>query len=97
RTIQTLEQYLRVFIDKDHKNWDELLDQAEFSYNSNKSASTNLSSFEAMNGFQPLTLVSIALARSNNSALTSSETLSWMPKDEWPASMTDTERTLPSW
>ena len=68
RTIQTLEQYLRVFIDKDHKNWDELLDQAEFTYNSNKSASTNLSPFEAMNGYQPLIPVSIALARSDNRA-----------------------------
>jgi hypothetical protein len=62
RTIQTLEQYLRVFIKKDHTNWDELLDQAEFTYNSNKSASTNLSPFEAMYGFQPLTPVSNALA-----------------------------------
>jgi hypothetical protein len=62
RTIQTLEQYLRVFIDKDHTNWDELLDQAEFTYNSNKSASTNLSPFEAMYGFQPSTPVSNALS-----------------------------------
>ena len=66
RTIQTLEQYLRIFINKDHKNWDELLGQAEFTYNSNKSASTNLSPFEAMNGYQPLTPVSIALTRPDN-------------------------------
>jgi len=62
RTIQTLKQYLRVFINKDHSNWDELLDQAEFTYNSNKSASTNLSPFEAMYGFQPSTPVSNALS-----------------------------------
>jgi transposase InsO family protein len=62
RTIQTLEQYLRVFVEKDHSNWDELLDQAEFTYNSNKSASTNYSPFEAMYGFQPLTPVSAALS-----------------------------------
>ena len=65
RTIQTLEQYLRVFIDKDHSNWDELLDQAEFTYNSNKSASTNISPFEAMYGFQPPTPVSTALSSSD--------------------------------
>lgn len=64
RTIQTLEQYLRVFVEKDHSNWDELLDQAEFTYNSNKSASTNLSPFEAMYGFQPPTPVSVALSGS---------------------------------
>ena len=62
RTIQTLEQYLRVFVNKDHSNWDELLDQAEFVYNVNKSASTNLSPFETMYGFQPSTPVSITLS-----------------------------------
>jgi hypothetical protein len=62
RTIQTLEQYLRAFIDNDHGNWDELLEQAEFTYNSNKSASTNCSPFEAMYGFQPATPVSAALS-----------------------------------
>ena len=62
RTIQTLEQYLRIFVDKDHKNWDQLLDQAEFTYNSNKSAATNMSPFEALYGYQPSTPVSIAIA-----------------------------------
>lgn len=65
RTIQTLEQYLRVFIDQDHRNWDELLDQAEFAYNSNKSASTNLSPFETIYGFQPSTPTSIATTRTD--------------------------------
>ena len=72
RTIQTLEQYLRVFVNKDHSDWDELLDQAEFTYNSNKSVSTNLSPFEALYGFQPMTPVSSALSspdlRSNRNA-----------------------------
>src|ERR1700744_3973664 len=63
--IQTLEQYLHVFVNKDHNNWDELLDQAEFTYNSNKSASTNLSPFEALYGFQPSTPVSITLTSPN--------------------------------
>jgi len=62
RTIQTLEQYLRVFVNKDHSNWDELLEQAEFTYNSNKSASTNLSPFESMYGFQPTTPIQCALS-----------------------------------
>ena len=62
RTIQTLEQYLRVFVNKDHSNWDELLDQAEFVYNVNKSALTSLSPFETMYGFQLSTPVSIALS-----------------------------------
>ncbi len=68
RTIQTLEQYLRVFVNKDHSNWDKLLDQAEFMYNSSKSASTNLSPFEAMYGFQPPTPVSTALSGSDLSS-----------------------------
>ena len=66
RTIQTLEQYLRIFVEKDHSNWDELLDQAEFTYNSNKSSSTNCSPFEAMYGFQPATPVSIALTNTES-------------------------------
>jgi hypothetical protein len=63
--IQTLEQYLCIFVDKDHSNWDELLDQAEFTYNSNKSALTNLTPFEAMYSFQPTSLVLTALSRSD--------------------------------
>ena len=65
RIIQTLEQYLWVFVNKDHSNWDELLDQAEFVYNVNKSASTNLSPFKTMYGFQPSTPVSITLSGPN--------------------------------
>ena len=60
-----LEQYLCVFVNKDHSDWDKLLDQAEFTYNSNKSISTNLSPFEALYRFQPMTLVSSTLSGSN--------------------------------
>jgi len=61
RTIQTLEQYLRMYTSKSQDDWDELLYHAEFAYNSTKSSSTHLSPFEVMYGFQPATPVSLML------------------------------------
>jgi hypothetical protein len=51
------------------------LDQAEFVYNINKSVSTNLSPFETMYGFQPLTPVSITLSGSDPSSDKNADTL----------------------
>ena len=53
RTIQTLKQYLRMYTSNAQDNWDELLCHAEFAYNSSKSASTNLSPFQALYGYLP--------------------------------------------
>jgi len=66
RTIQMLEQYLHVFVNKDHSDWDELLDQAKFTYNSNKSILTNLSLFEALYRFQLMTPVLSTLSGSDS-------------------------------
>jgi len=61
RTIQTLEQYLRMYTSKAHDDWDELLCHAEFAYNSAKSASTELSPFQVMYGYLPQTPASLML------------------------------------
>jgi hypothetical protein len=57
RTIQTLEQYLRVYTSNDQDDWDEYLGQAEFAYNSAKSSTTDFSPFEILYGFNPRTTI----------------------------------------
>jgi hypothetical protein len=53
RTNQTLEQFLRVFTNYLQDNWVSLLPIAQFTYNTNKNASTNMSPFQANYGFVP--------------------------------------------
>lgn len=53
RTNRTLEQYLRIYTSSDHGDWDQHLDDAEFAYNHAKSASTGMSPFEVVYGFNP--------------------------------------------
>ena len=50
-----LEDYLRHFVWSDQSNWPGLLDSAQFSYNMQKSASSQFSPFELATGQQPLT------------------------------------------
>jgi hypothetical protein len=50
-----LEDYLRHFVWSDQSNWPRLLDSAQFSYNMQKSASSQFSPFELATGQQPLT------------------------------------------
>jgi hypothetical protein len=45
RTIQTVEQYLWIFVKYNQKNWDELLVLAEFCYNSTEHKAIGMSSF----------------------------------------------------
>eukprot|EP00253_Pinus_taeda_P026665 PITA_26665 len=45
-----LEDYLRHYVTADQKNWPELLDIAQFSYNIQKSSATGYSPFELVNG-----------------------------------------------
>jgi hypothetical protein len=45
RTIQTVEQYLRIFVKYNQKNWDELLVLAEFCYNSVEHEAIGMSLF----------------------------------------------------
>ena len=49
-----LEEYLRHFVHANQQNWTDLLDVAQFCFNSKKSSSTNLSAFEVVTGQQPL-------------------------------------------
>ena len=53
RTIQTLEQYLRCFVNYQQDDWLTLLPLAEFSYNNSKHASTGVSPFFALTGQHP--------------------------------------------
>jgi hypothetical protein len=59
RTIQTIEQYLRIFIKYNQKNWDELLVLTEFCYNSVEYEAIGMSSFQVVYERQPLTPLSL--------------------------------------
>jgi hypothetical protein len=53
RQNQTLEQYLRAYVDSNQDNWAAILPLAEFAYNNSVQASTGLSPFFACYGFHP--------------------------------------------
>jgi hypothetical protein len=53
RTIQTIEQYLRIFVKYNQKNWDELLVLIEFCYNSVEYEAIGMSLFQVVYGRQP--------------------------------------------
>ncbi|GME32536.1 reverse transcriptase domain protein [Neofusicoccum parvum] len=53
RTNQTLEQYLRCYLNYSQDNWVELLPLAQFAYNSAKASATQESPFYANYGFEP--------------------------------------------
>jgi hypothetical protein len=53
RLNQTLEQYLRSYVNEQQTNWVELLPLAQFAYNSAKSESTQTSPFFANHGYEP--------------------------------------------
>ena len=53
RLNQTLEQYLRSYVNEQQDNWVELLPLAQFAYNSAKSEATQTSPFFANHGYQP--------------------------------------------
>jgi len=53
RTIQTLKQYLRFYLNYRQDNWVELLPMAQFAINSAENETTGMTPFYAMYGFQP--------------------------------------------
>ena len=53
RLNQTLEQYLRCYVNNQQDNWVELLPMAQFAYNSARSESTGTSPFFANHGYEP--------------------------------------------
>jgi hypothetical protein len=53
RQNQTLEHYLRCYVGHRQDDWVEWLEQAEFTYNNSKHASTGMTPFYAMYGYHP--------------------------------------------
>lgn len=53
RLNQSLEAYLRSFVNYEMSNWEELLPMAEFAYNNASSASSGISPFYANLGYHP--------------------------------------------
>jgi hypothetical protein len=53
RTNQTLETYLRIFVNQDQDDWFDLLPLAEFEYNNTLNESTRMSPFYANYGLHP--------------------------------------------
>src|SRR5436190_13210369 len=53
RLNQTLEQYLRCYVNYEQNDWVQHLATAEFSYNSAKHTTTGISPFTMMYGFNP--------------------------------------------
>ena len=55
-----LEEYLNHYVIATQKNWVDLLDVAQFSYNLRKTSSTGFNPFKLANGHQPLTPYEVA-------------------------------------
>ena len=53
RLNQTLEQYLRCYVNQQQNNWVELLPMAQFAYNSAKNETTGMTPFYANYGYEP--------------------------------------------
>ena len=56
-----VEDYLRHYVTANQKNWPELLDIAQFSYNIQKSSAMGYSQFELVNGQMPVALHTIVI------------------------------------
>ena len=53
RQNQTLEQYLRAYINYQQDDWTRLLPEAEFAYNNSRNATTGMTPFMALMGYNP--------------------------------------------
>lgn len=69
RMNQLLEDYLRLYVTTSQKNWLELLDAAQFSYNLHRSSATCFSPFELAIGQQLLTPQEVALQKTGGKYL----------------------------
>lgn len=69
RMNQLLEEYMRHYVTASQRNWVDLLDVAQFSYNLHKSSATGLSPFELLYSFQPTVPIEVALQKSRVSVL----------------------------
>ena len=66
RSIRTLEQYLRSYIDYNQEDWDDWLPLGEFSCNNSVSGTTTLSPFEVVFGGAPRSPMDIVMGTNNN-------------------------------
>lgn len=62
-----LEEYLRHYVTASQRNWPDLLDVAQFSYNLHRTKSTGMSPFELVNGQQPVTPHEVAVQATGGS------------------------------
>ncbi|RVW61382.1 Transposon Ty3-I Gag-Pol polyprotein [Vitis vinifera] len=69
RVNALLELYLRHFVSTNQKDWAKLLDIAQFSYNLQRSETTNKSSFELAIGQQPLTPHTLTISYTGRSPM----------------------------
>ncbi|KAL0284599.1 UNVERIFIED_CONTAM: Transposon Ty3-I Gag-Pol polyprotein [Sesamum angustifolium] len=69
RVNALVEDYLRHYVSASQRNWVDLLDVAQFSYNLHKSSATGMSPFELAYGQQPTTPHEISVQRTGGSAL----------------------------
>ncbi|KAK4394407.1 hypothetical protein Sango_1911500 [Sesamum angolense] len=63
RVNALVDDYLRYYVSASQRNWVDLLDVAQFSYNLHKSSATGISSFELAYGQQPTTPHEISVQR----------------------------------
>ncbi|KAL0364743.1 UNVERIFIED_CONTAM: Transposon Ty3-I Gag-Pol polyprotein [Sesamum angustifolium] len=63
RVNALVEDYLRHYVSASQRNWVDLLDVAQFSYNLHKSSATGMSPFELAYGQQPTTPHEISVQR----------------------------------
>ena len=59
RTIQTIEQYLRIFVNYQQDDWESRLPLAEFVYNNTPHSATGVSPFFANKGYNPRLTISL--------------------------------------
>ena len=60
RVNQSLEDYIRCYVQADQKDWVDHIDMLEFCYNSSKHSATGFSPFELATGKQVLTPLALA-------------------------------------
>ena len=69
RTNQTLEQYLRAYLNYQQDNWVQLLPIAQHAHNDTKNQTTGKTPFYALYGYHPLQGRNIQISQENETAI----------------------------